>query len=49
MAYLHQRLAQDTQGKSSATSKPEDEAENSHKHVSETIPITLHATIISIA
>lgn len=48
MAYLHQRLAQDTQDKASATSKPEDEAENFHNHVNETLPITLHATIISI-
>lgn len=45
MVYLHQRLAQDTQGKASATSQPGDEAENSHEHVSETLPVTLHATI----
>lgn len=48
MVYLHQRIAQDTQGKSRATSKPEDEAENSPKNVNETLPITLHATIISV-
>lgn len=48
MVYLHQRLTQDTQRKSSATSKPEDEAKNSHEHVNETLPITSHATIISI-
>lgn len=48
MVYLHQRLAQDTQGKSSATSKPEDEAGNSRELGNETLPITLHATIISI-
>lgn len=45
MVYLHQRLAQDTQGKATATSQPGDEAENSHEHVSETLPITLHAAI----
>lgn len=48
MVYLHQRVVQDTQGKASATSKPEDEAGNSHEHGNETLPITLHATIISI-
>lgn len=48
MVYLHQRLAQDTRGKSSATSQPGDEAGNSRARVNETLPITLHATIISI-
>lgn len=48
MVHLHQRLAQDTRRKASATTKPEDEAKDSHEHVSETLPITLHATIISI-
>lgn len=48
MVYLHQRLARDTRGKSSATSQPKDEARNSRALVNEALPITLHAAIISI-